>query len=77
MMLETLSLHEWAEDGFEGYRAAVDGNFPDSYQQFQYKLSCKLAKDHHARSHHLCEEIMLRQLDRAIVEKLCLWKLKD
>ncbi|KAE8687981.1 hypothetical protein F3Y22_tig00111005pilonHSYRG00088 [Hibiscus syriacus] len=40
-MLETLSVHEWAEDGIEGsgsYRAAVVDNLPDSYQQFQYKL---------------------------------------
>ncbi|CAL5327295.1 unnamed protein product [Camellia sinensis] len=35
-MLETLSVHEWAEDGIEGsgsYRAVVVGNLPDSYQQ--------------------------------------------
>ncbi|KAB1211399.1 Protein furry homolog-like [Morella rubra] len=65
-MLETLSVREWAEDGFEGsgnYRAAVVGNLPDSYQQFQYKLSCKLAKDHPELSQLLCEEIMQRQLD--------------
>lgn len=46
-MLETLSVREWAEDGIEGsggYRAAVVGNLPDSYQQFQYKLSCDLHK---------------------------------
>lgn len=91
MMLETLSLHEWAEDGFEGYRAAVDGNFPDSYQQFQYKLSCKLAKDHPELSQLLCEEIMQRQLDAVDIiaqhqvltcmapwiENLNFWKLKD
>lgn len=65
-MLETLSGREWAEDGIEGsgsYRAAVVGNLPDSYQQFQYKLSCKLAKDHPELSQLLCEEIMQRQLD--------------
>ncbi|GMY12807.1 protein furry homolog-like [Fagus crenata] len=65
-MLETLSVREWAEDGIEGsgsYRAAVVGNLPDSYQQFQYKLSCKLAKDHPELSQLLCEEIMQRQLD--------------
>ncbi|KAK8615919.1 hypothetical protein V6N13_017489 [Hibiscus sabdariffa] len=65
-MLETLSIREWAEDGTEGsgsYRAAVVGNLPDSYQQFQYKLSCKLAKDHPELSQLLCEEIMQRQLD--------------
>ncbi|ERN09549.1 protein furry homolog-like [Amborella trichopoda] len=65
-MLETLSVREWAEDG-EGsagrYRAAVVGNLPDSYQQFQYKLSAKLAKDHPELSEQLCEEIMQRQLD--------------
>ncbi|CAL5416720.1 unnamed protein product [Camellia sinensis] len=65
-MLETLSVCEWAEDGNDGsgsYRAAVVGNLPDSYQQFQYKLSCKLAKDHPELSQLLCEEIMQRQLD--------------
>uniref|UniRef100_A0A0E0NNA9 Cell morphogenesis protein N-terminal domain-containing protein n=1 Tax=Oryza rufipogon TaxID=4529 RepID=A0A0E0NNA9_ORYRU len=65
-MLETLSLREWAEDDADGvghYRASVVGNLPDSYQQFQYKLSSKLAKDHPELSEHLCEEIMQRQLD--------------
>ncbi|XP_068646926.1 uncharacterized protein [Aristolochia californica] len=65
-MLETLSVREWAEEGIEGagrYRAAVVGNLPDSYQQFQYKLSSKLAKDHPELSEYLCEEIMQRQLD--------------
>ncbi|GJM87448.1 hypothetical protein PR202_ga03403 [Eleusine coracana subsp. coracana] len=62
-MLETLSLREWAEDDTDGvghYRASVVGNLPDSYQQFQYKLSSKLAKDHPELSEHLCEEIMQR-----------------
>ncbi|CAH9102140.1 unnamed protein product [Cuscuta epithymum] len=93
-MLETLSVREWAEDGIEGsgnYRAAVVGNLPDSYQQFQYKLSCKLAKDHPELSQLLCEEIMQRQLDAVDViaqhqvltcmapwiENLNFWKLKD
>nr|GMC62253.1 protein furry homolog-like [Ipomoea batatas] len=93
-MLETLSDHEWAVDGIEGpgsYRAAVVGNLPDSYQQFQYKLSCKLAKDHPGLSQLLCEEIMQRQLDSVDIiaqhqvltcmapwiENLNLWKLKD
>ncbi|GAB2280029.1 hypothetical protein Dimus_014667 [Dionaea muscipula] len=94
-MLETLSLREWAEDGLEGcsgsYRAAVVGNLPDSYQQFQYKLSCKLAKDHPELSQLLCEEIMQRQLDAVDIiaqhqvltcmapwiENLNFWKLKD
>ncbi|CAN0864990.1 Protein furry homolog-like [Linum grandiflorum] len=93
-MLETLSYREWAEDGFEGsggYRAAVVGNLPDSYQQFQYKLSCKLAKDHPELSQLLCEEIMQRQLDAVDIiaqhqvltcmapwiENLNFWKLKD
>ncbi|VFQ58448.1 unnamed protein product [Cuscuta campestris] len=93
-MLETLSVREWAEDGIEGsgnYRAAVVGNLPDSYQQFQYKLSCKLAKDHPEMSQLLCEEIMQRQLDAVDViaqhqvltcmapwiENLNFWKLKD
>ncbi|GMP92583.1 hypothetical protein CsSME_00042744 [Camellia sinensis var. sinensis] len=65
-MLETLSVCEWAEDGNDGsgsYRAAVVGNLPDSYQQIQYKLSCKLAKDHPELSQLLCEEIIQRQLD--------------
>ncbi|KAG4395808.1 hypothetical protein GLYMA_19G037200v4 [Glycine max] len=93
-MLETLSVREWAEDGIEGsgsYRAAVVGNLPDSYQQFQYKLSCKLAKDHPELSQLLCEEIMLRQLDAVDIiaqhqvltcmapwiENLNFWKLKE
>ncbi|KAM3712943.1 hypothetical protein ACB098_01G219600 [Castanea mollissima] len=93
-MLETLSVREWAEDGIEGsgsYRAAVVGNLPDSYQQFQYKLSCKLAKDHPELSQLLCEEIMQRQLDAVDIiaqhqvltcmapwiENLNFWKLKD
>ncbi|KAG2333852.1 hypothetical protein Bca52824_005032 [Brassica carinata] len=93
-MLETLSMREWAEDGIEGsggYRAAVVGNLPDSYQQFQYKLSCKLAKDHPELSQLLCEEIMQRQLDAVDIiaqhqvltcmapwiENLNFWKLKD
>ncbi|THU63128.1 hypothetical protein C4D60_Mb01t12460 [Musa balbisiana] len=65
-MLETLSAREWAEDDTEGtghYQASVVGNLPDSYQQFQYKLSSKLAKDHPELSELLCEEIMQRQLD--------------
>ncbi|WOL05340.1 hypothetical protein Cni_G14068 [Canna indica] len=67
-MLETLSVREWAEDDTEGtarYQASVVGNLPDSYQQFQYKLSSKLAKDHPELSELLCEEIMQRQLDAA------------
>lgn len=65
-MLETLSVREWAEDDTEGtghYRASVVGDLPDSYQQFQYKLSSKLAKDHPELSELLCEEIMQRLLD--------------
>lgn len=93
-MLETLSVREWAEDGIEGsgsYSAAVVGNLPDSYQQFQYKLSCKLAKDHPELSQLLCEEIMQRQLDAVDIiaqhqvltcmapwiENLNFWKLKE
>ncbi|KAK6913421.1 Cell morphogenesis central region [Dillenia turbinata] len=93
-MLETLSVGEWAEDGVEGsgsYQAAVVWNLPDSYQQFQYKLSCKLAKDHPELSQLLCEEIMQRQLDAVDIiaqqqvltcmapwiENLNFWKLKD
>ncbi|KAL5717648.1 hypothetical protein ACHQM5_010628 [Ranunculus cassubicifolius] len=93
-MLETLAVREWAEEGIEGpghYRAAVVGNLPDSYQQFQYKLSCTLAKDHPELSQLLCEEIMQRQLDAVDIiaqhqvltcmapwiENLNFWKLKD
>ncbi|GAB4840336.1 hypothetical protein Ancab_021103 [Ancistrocladus abbreviatus] len=93
-MLETLSVRHWAVDGLEGsgsYRAAAVGNLPDSYQQFQYKLSCKLAKDHPDLSQLLCEEIMQRQLDAVDIiaqhqvltcmapwiENLNFWKLKD
>lgn len=45
------------------YTAAVVGSLPDSYQQFQYELSCKLAQGHPELSELLCEEIMQRQLD--------------
>ncbi|KAI4352336.1 hypothetical protein L6164_006599 [Bauhinia variegata] len=93
-MLETLSVREWAEDGIDGpgsYRAAVVGNLPDSYQQFQFKLSCKLAKDHPELSQLLCEEIMQRLLDAVDIiaqhqvltcmapwiENLNFWKLKE
>ncbi|XP_020250386.1 uncharacterized protein LOC109827782 isoform X2 [Asparagus officinalis] len=65
-MLETLSVREWALDDTESsghYRASVVGNLPDSYQQFQYKLSSKLAKDHPELSERLCEELLQRQLD--------------
>ncbi|KAK4740478.1 hypothetical protein SAY87_032410 [Trapa incisa] len=93
-MLETLSEREWTEDGIDwsgNYRAAVVGNLPDSYQQFQYKLSSKLAKDHPELSKLLCEEIMQRQLDAVDIiaqhqvltcmapwiENLNFWKLKE
>ncbi|XP_024392551.1 uncharacterized protein [Physcomitrium patens] len=64
-MLETLSIRAWAEEGEDAgrYRAAVVGSLPDSYQQFQYQLSAKLAKEHPELSEALCEEIMQRQLD--------------
>ncbi|XP_024390755.1 uncharacterized protein [Physcomitrium patens] len=64
-MLETLSIRAWAEEGEDAgrYRAAVVGSLPDSYQQFQYQLSAKLAKEHPELSESLCEEIMQRQLD--------------
>ncbi|KAH6559063.1 hypothetical protein KP509_1Z029100 [Ceratopteris richardii] len=92
-MLETLSAREWAEEG-EGagrYRAAVVGDLPDSYQQFQYQLSAKLAKEHPELSEYLCEEIMQRQLDAVDmiaqhqvltcmapwIENLKLWVLKS
>ncbi|PHT56989.1 hypothetical protein CQW23_05475 [Capsicum baccatum] len=64
-MLETLSIREWADDGMEGSgscRAAIVGNLPDSYQQFQCNLCCKLAKDHPELSQLRCEEIMQRHL---------------
>ncbi|KAI7744187.1 hypothetical protein M8C21_020805 [Ambrosia artemisiifolia] len=93
-MLETLSTREWAQDKIEGsgsYQVAVVGNLPDSYQQFQYKLSCKLAKDRPELSHLLCEEIMQRQLDAVDIiaqhqvltcmapwiENLDFWKLQN
>eukprot|EP00897_Mesotaenium_endlicherianum_P002114 jgi/Mesen1/1930/ME000146S01025 len=63
-MLDTLSSREWAGTGGEGkYRVAVVGSLPDSYQQFQFRLSARLAKEHPELSEHLCEEIMQRQLD--------------
>ncbi|XP_076893206.1 uncharacterized protein LOC143545157 [Bidens hawaiensis] len=93
-MLETLSAREWAEDKIDGsgsYQVAVVGNLPDSYQQFQYKLSCKLAKDRPELSQLLCEEIMQRQLDAVDIiaqhqvltcmapwiENLDFWKLQN
>ncbi|KAD7479458.1 hypothetical protein E3N88_02594 [Mikania micrantha] len=93
-MLETLATREWAEDKLEGagsYQAAVVGDLPDSYQQFQYKLSCKLAKDRPELSQLLCEEIMQRQLDAVDIiaqhqvltcmapwiENLDFWKLQN
>ncbi|KAK1410220.1 hypothetical protein QVD17_36755 [Tagetes erecta] len=93
-MLETLSTREWAEDKIEGsgrYQVSVVGNLPDSYQQFQYKLSCKLAKDRPELSQLLCEEIMQRQLDAVDIiaqhqvltcmapwiENLDFWKLQN
>lgn len=65
-MLETLSLREWAGEGTGGagrYRAAVVGSLPDSYQQYQYQLSARLAQDHPDLSELLCVEMMQRQLD--------------
>lgn len=41
----------------------VIGTLQDSYQQFQYQLSCKLARDHPELSELLCVEMMTRQLD--------------
>ncbi|KAG2450803.1 hypothetical protein HYH02_004640 [Chlamydomonas schloesseri] len=41
----------------------VVGGLQDSYQQFQYLLSCKLARDHPELSEALCEELMTRQLE--------------
>ncbi|KAL4577336.1 hypothetical protein LXL04_013444 [Taraxacum kok-saghyz] len=95
-MLETLYVREWADDdntteGSGSYQAAVVGNLPDSYQQFQYKLSCKLAKDRPELSQLLCEEIMQRQLDAVDIiaqhqvltcmapwiENLDFWKLQN
>ena len=67
-MLETLSSREWSDASTpshtaEKYRAAVVGSLPDSYQQFQFQLSAKLAQEHPELSELLCEEIMQRQLD--------------
>lgn len=67
-MLETLSSREWSDastpsHAAERYRAAVVGSLPDSYQQFQFQLSAKLAQEHPELSELLCEEIMQRQLD--------------
>jgi hypothetical protein len=41
----------------------VLGALQDSYQQFQYQLSAKLARDHPELSEALCEEVMTRQLE--------------
>jgi hypothetical protein len=43
----------------------VLGALQDSYQQFQYQLSCNLARDHPELSEQLCEEMMTRQLECA------------
>ncbi|KAK9867850.1 hypothetical protein WJX84_002781 [Apatococcus fuscideae] len=42
--------------------AVVIGNVQDAYQQFQYQLSMKLAKEHPEVSEALCVEMMTRQL---------------
>ncbi|CAI5980131.1 unnamed protein product, partial [Closterium sp. NIES-64] len=68
-MLETMSMRDWADytssysSSAGRYRAAVVGSLPDSYQQFQFQLSAKLAHEHPEMSELLCEEIMQRQLD--------------
>ncbi|GFR48580.1 hypothetical protein Agub_g10483, partial [Astrephomene gubernaculifera] len=41
----------------------VLGALQDSYQQFQYELACRLARDHPELSEALCEEVMTRQLE--------------
>ncbi|KAL0053523.1 hypothetical protein WJX82_006983 [Trebouxia sp. C0006] len=46
-----------------GRVAVVIGNLQDSYQQFQYQLSAKLARDHPELSELLCVEMMTRQQD--------------
>eukprot|EP00775_Hariotina_reticulata_P013221 gene13221-13351_t len=43
----------------------VLGALQDSYQQFQYQLAAKLARDHPELSEALCEEMMTRQLELA------------
>ncbi|KAE9447950.1 hypothetical protein C3L33_20169, partial [Rhododendron williamsianum] len=42
-MLETLSLHEWAEDGFEGYQAAVKWRHGDQFPEKIEKISSTIA----------------------------------
>ncbi|KAF5834594.1 cell morphogenesis central region-domain-containing protein [Dunaliella salina] len=49
--------------GTGGDAVVVLGNLQDSYQQFQYQLSCKLARDHLELSEALCEEMMTRALE--------------
>ena len=57
------------ESGQKKVKAQVDigrqllAVFQILIKQFQYQLSAKLAKGHPELSKHLCEEIMLRQLD--------------
>lgn len=48
-----------------GRALVVLGGLQDSYQQFQYQLSEKLARDHPEMSEALCEEVMTRQLEIA------------
>ncbi|WIA40102.1 hypothetical protein OEZ86_013510 [Tetradesmus obliquus] len=43
----------------------VLGALQDSYQQFQFQLAVKLARDHPELSEALCEEMMTRQLELA------------
>ncbi|PNG99539.1 hypothetical protein TSOC_014680, partial [Tetrabaena socialis] len=45
-----------------GAAVVVLGSLQDSYQQFQYQLSYRLARDHPELSEALCEEVMTRQL---------------
>ncbi|KAI8469209.1 MAG: cell morphogenesis central region-domain-containing protein [Monoraphidium minutum] len=65
LSLEQL-LEGW-EDALRGGSSSVVvlGALQDSYQQFQYQLSAKLARDHPELSEQLCEEMMTRQLECA------------
>ncbi|KAK9829934.1 hypothetical protein WJX72_008722 [[Myrmecia] bisecta] len=45
--------------------AVVIGKSPDSYHQFQYQLSAKLAREHPELSELVCVEVLTRQLETA------------
>ena len=70
---DLLGLDEGGVSQKEGDSAVVVlGALQDSYQQFQYQLSAKLARDHPELSEALCEEVMTRQLEVYDKVRVCI-----